>query len=461
MDPVVVLLVCGRGCVMSMSELMSALSGLPGFRELGPLDVRELRVELAEARRFRSMMDSRVVDIARRIEESTREVGTHERGIPEVELVAHGGMTKREASDVMRRALVIEDAPVVGDALATGEMSAGHVDAISRGLKIAGESKDAFLKLVPGLVEAASVMSVPEFAAEVNKAAKGVVTDGGLSVFEDQRRSTYLKIWNDANGMVNVRGMFDPEIGSILQSRVQAQVEVMFHSGDRDVPIVHHPWVDANDFRRAHALVGLIADDHAECARPGGRGSAGLGVVSHGESSGRDGMSTGRSSSRTATSRTATSRTAGPCRSDVVVHIDLETLTSGLSASSTHRTAFGADLPVETIRRIACDANIIPLVLNGAGMPLDIGRSQRLASAAQRRALEATHDTCAFDGCAVAFHACQIHHIEYWERGGPTDMDNMVPLCSRHHHAAHEGGWRIRLRSGTRQLEAEPPRLGP
>jgi hypothetical protein len=143
----------------------------------------------------------------------------------------------------------------------------------------------------------------------------------------------------------------------------------------------------------------------------------------------------------------------------VVVHIDLKTLTSGLSASSTHRTVFGADLPAETIRRIACDANIIPLVLNGAGMPLDIGRSQRLASAAQRRALEATHDTCAFDGCAVAFHACQIHHIDYWESGGKTDMNNMVPLCSRHHHAAHEGGWTLKLRAGTRHLDARPPNV--
>jgi hypothetical protein len=392
--------------------------------------------------------DTRIVSL---LETATRKVGTHERGIPEVELIAHGGMTRREATDVLKRVLVIEEAPVVGEALAAGDLSAGHVDAISRGLKIAGDARNAFMGLLPGLVEAASVMSVPEFAVEVTKAAKGVVTDGGLSTFEDQRRSTYLKIWNDATGMVNVRGMFDPEIGAILQSRVNSQVEVMFHSGDRDIPVVHHTHVDANDFRRAHALVALVADDHEDCTRPGGRGSAA-----------RDGMSAGRSAARTApsrsaTARTATSRSAGSCRSDVVVHVDLETLTNGLSASSTHRTVFGADLPVETIRRISCDANIIPLVLNGAGMPLDIGRSQRLASAAQRRALEATHDTCAFDGCAVAFHACQIHHIDYWERGGPTDLDNMVPLCSRHHHAAHEGGWTLKLRAGTRQLDARPP----
>jgi hypothetical protein len=216
----------------------------------------------------------------------------------------------------------------------------------------------------------------------------------------------------------------------MLQSCVHTQVEAMFHAGDRDVPVRHHPWVDANDFRRAHALVALVAgihpgdDDGDGCTRPGGR-----------------------------------SIRRGDSRSDVVVHIDLETLTNGLSESSTHRTAYGADLPVETIRRIACDAHIIPLVLNGAGMPLDIGRGQRLASAAQRRALEATHDTCAFGGCAVRFHACQIHHIDYWESGGKTDMTNMVPLCSRHHHAAHEGGWTLTLQPGTRHLDARPPNV--
>ncbi len=413
---------------MKVAEMITV--GVPGRGDLSGCSVPDLRECLSRSRRARAVLDAFDAQIAGLLHESTIRVGSHERGIPEVELVAHGGMTRREALDVLKRVNVIEDAPVVGDALAAGEMSAGHVDAISRGMKIAGESRDAFLELVPGLVEAASEMSVPEFAVEVNKAAKGVVTDGGLSLFEDQRRSTYLKIWNDANGMVNVRGAFDPEIGSLLQSRVNTQVETMFHSGDRDVPVVHHPWVEPNDFRRAHALAALVADDHDDCTRPGGRATS---------------------------SRSESSRSGGSCRSDVVVHIDLETLTSGLSASSTHRTSFGADLPVETIRRIACDANIIPLVLNGAGMPLDIGRSQRLASAAQRRALEATHDTCAFDGCAVAFHACQIHHIEYWERGGSTDLDNMIPLCSRHHHAAHEGGWTLTLKPGTRHLDARPP----
>jgi hypothetical protein len=80
-DPVVVCLpVRRRGCVMLVSETLSVVSGVPGFRDLRSLTVRELRVELADVRRLRAVLDGRLVDIARRIEESTREVGTHEGG---------------------------------------------------------------------------------------------------------------------------------------------------------------------------------------------------------------------------------------------------------------------------------------------------------------------------------------------------------------------------------------------
>jgi 5-methylcytosine-specific restriction endonuclease McrA len=64
-------------------------------------------------------------------------------------------------------------------------------------------------------------------------------------------------------------------------------------------------------------------------------------------------------------------------------------------------------------------------------------------------------------GCDISYHHCQIHHINYWENGGRTDLDNMVPLCSRHHHAAHEGRWTLKLEPETRILTASPPRDGP
>ena len=92
------------------------------------------------------------------------------------------------------------------------------------------------------------------------------------------------------------------------------------------------------------------------------------------------------------------------------------------------------------------------LVLDGRSVPIDVGRSKRLATVHQRRALEAIYLHCAIPDCEVIFDHCNIHHIEYWENGGPTDLNNMVPLCSQHHHAAHEGGWKLTLNPKTRKL---------
>ena len=71
---------------MSVSESLVAVSGVTSFRDVGSLDLRELRVELVEMKRLRSVVDGRLVDIVRRIEESTREVGTHERDIAETSM---------------------------------------------------------------------------------------------------------------------------------------------------------------------------------------------------------------------------------------------------------------------------------------------------------------------------------------------------------------------------------------
>ena len=55
----------------------------------------------------------------------------------------------------------------------------------------------------------------------------------------------------------------------------------------------------------------------------------------------------------------------------------------------------------------------------------------------------------------MKFAHCEPHHIEYWENGGHTDLNNLVPLCSRHHHAAHEGGWKLHLDPDTRELTVD------
>jgi hypothetical protein len=64
--------------------------------------------------------------------------------------------------------------------------------------------------------------------------------------------------------------------------------------------------------------------------------------------------------------------------------------------------------------------------------------------------------TCAAPECDVPFHRCEIHHIHWYERGGPTDISNLIPLCSRHHHLVHDLGWHLHL-TPDRTLTITPP----
>jgi hypothetical protein len=131
-----------------------------------------------------------------------------------------------------------------------------------------------------------------------------------------------------------------------------------------------------------------------------------------------------------------------------MVLTDYRTLVEGLHELSICETDDGVPLPVSTVRRLCCDAEIIPMMLGTDGVPLDAGRSVRTANRQQRRALRAMCRTCAHPDCTVPFSACKAHHIRRWWRHlGPTDLDNLIPLCERHHHLVHEGGWTLTMTS--------------
>jgi hypothetical protein len=86
------------------------------------------------------------------------------------------------------------------------------------------------------------------------------------------------------------------------------------------------------------------------------------------------------------------------------------------------------------------------IVVHAPGQ-LNLGRATRLANRAQRRALRAMYPTCGLPDCQVRFDHCDIHHVIWWEPPhlGPTDLDNLLPTCSRHHHAIHDRGWHLKL----------------
>jgi hypothetical protein len=121
----------------------------------------------------------------------------------------------------------------------------------------------------------------------------------------------------------------------------------------------------------------------------------------------------------------------------------------------------GGTLGVAETRRMLCDAQIIPIVLGGAGEILDIGRSTRVWTTAQRRAVAARDGGCVFPGCYKPIRATHVHHMHHWSRGGPTSVDNGALLCLAHHRRVHLQGWDMRLaRNGLPEL-IPPPTLDP
>jgi hypothetical protein len=114
-------------------------------------------------------------------------------------------------------------------------------------------------------------------------------------------------------------------------------------------------------------------------------------------------------------------------------------------ASVRQREGNATPLPLATGRRLCCDAEIVPIAIGPDGQPVDAGRSIRTANRKQRRLLRSMYRTCAHPHCDVPFDYCQIHHVVPWEVLGLTDLANLLPLCTRHHHLVHEAGWQLSM----------------
>jgi hypothetical protein len=107
----------------------------------------------------------------------------------------------------------------------------------------------------------------------------------------------------------------------------------------------------------------------------------------------------------------------------------------------------GIPLSAETVRRLACDCQVIPMVLGARGEPLNVGRASRDATPAIRRALDVRDRGCAFPGCDRPPKWCIAHHIVHWEAFGETSCQNCVLLCGHHHRAVHHHGWDVNIES--------------
>ncbi len=119
---------------------------------------------------------------------------------------------------------------------------------------------------------------------------------------------------------------------------------------------------------------------------------------------------------------------------------------------------FGGTMTPAALRALACDCAVVPIVMNGKGQPLDVGRLTRTIPDGLRRAVAARDRGCAHPGCDRTPSWCETHHVLHWVRDlGETKLDNLVMLCRVHHRMLHhESGWHVRIRDGL--PEFIPPR---
>ena len=154
---------------------------------------------------------------------------------------------------------------------------------------------------------------------------------------------------------------------------------------------------------------------------------------------------------------------ADPDRATIVVHVEAAALVGDEGAAALEG---GCELAPETVRRLACEASI-QVVTSQGGKPIGVGRKTRTPPPWLRRLVVKRDGFCRFPGCERRQHL-HTHHVRHWTREGPTDLDNLVLLCSFHHQLVHEGGWDIRgkpdrelvfVRPDGRDYEVLKPRL--
>ncbi len=351
---------------------------------------------LTNVRRLRGWLDSIEVAAARRLADLAV---TSPAMFPERVAADAGRVSLAEASKGFDRAQTTTAIPQMDSVLARGEASGGHVDVVTRAMRqLTALQRSQLADRGDELALAASQLSRDEFARVVRSELRRIQTDDGLDRLRQQRRNTRLRTWLDRDsGMWCIRGEFDPETGALFEGRLRNAIESLFHDHQPDTcpadPLAKQ------DHLRALALVALTT---------GGR-----------------------------------ARSSG--RIDMSVLIDAETLLCGEHPQTVIDCGLPFDLPVETLRRWACIAEITPIIVGADGVSLYLGRDSRTANREQRRALRAMYRCCAIPGCGVGFDHCQIHHLRWFRNLGKTDISNLLPVCNKHHHLVHEGGWQLAL----------------
>jgi hypothetical protein len=266
-----------------------------------------------------------------------------------------------------------------------------------------------------GLLAQARNVSPEEFRRRLAAWDDALDADSGASGAKRRRAKRSLSFHNTDDGMGVTRLVLPNAEHALIFDAVQHMADELWrHSGDRE---------SSPQQRAADAVVELI----------------GLGM----------GVARIPTDGATPTER----REAGdrgtmrpkPVEPTLVVFVDETDLRDGTGVGSTTN---GSSLSIAEVRRLACAAGIIPVVMSGDGRVLDVGRTQRTCTDAQWWALALRDRGCVVKGCKANVWYCEAHHACEWEQGGPTNLANMGLLCHHHHVVLHHDNWNMTVRGG-------------
>jgi hypothetical protein len=354
------------------------------------------------------------------------------------------GRSAGGAGRALERAERAGQAPELKASMDEGRLSGEHLDAFAAAVRsLELRLQPALRALEADLVARAVAQraTVEQWRGWLQREVRLIEADDGKRRLERQKRETRCRVWVDPNsGMLRLAASLDPEAGAVLSHLLTEQLQTRL-AQPRPSECPTDPF-DAMDWQRAHALMDLITGAGGPVGKP-----------------------------------------------EVIVVIDQQTFEQGRHAQSKVDCGPGIDLPIDTIRGIAGRARFVPVVVNRDGVviaqgdpvpsydqitasltrpvALDHGRSRRHASVRQRRALRAMYRTCAIPGCHRHVSITEAHHIHHWERGGYTDLSNLLPLCRHHHDRLHTEQWQlamandrsitVRARDGTVLMSTGPP----
>ena len=354
-------------------HLSTGASGTEGARRI-----------LARAKAFEARFAVLRTDSARLISASVRH-GDNGTGL----LAEAAGLSRREAAAQVKTVEALHALPQAREALVSGELSMANAKTLTRVAETAGA---AAVEDDGELLAKAGSLSPERFTQEAKRWAAQRSTDGGEDRYRRQRARRQLRTWtNEADGMLHMRGEFDPVTGAKLQTRLLKQAEQLRRCD------LNSPKNEQRSFdqRVADALDILIS------------GSTGSG-------SGSDKAS---------------------AEISIVQHLtpDGDKAFAEISGGDT--------IPPSVLEQHFCNSPVVGVVYSSKGIPLWRGTAQPGPTKAQIETVAGRYGTCA--GCGAHPDSCQTHHIIPRSQGGPHNVDNLMLLCWSCHDKVHHHGWRV------------------